>query len=153
MSAGKKTTASKAPSGRNERGVTPGKSEGQHAAQAWALEHRGKGTEAERHAEDGRCLGEGHGHVVGGEGTERREPERCHGGSVAADTANEIRNEQTGRQINQQLQVENGEIILFSKNRKAQGEEAWVSGQANECRGYGWRAARRNEGPTVNAVG
>ncbi len=127
--------------GTQQRGVAPGKCEGQHPTQPRALDHSGKGAEAKRHAEDGRRLGEGHGHVVGGEGTERREPERRHGGSLAADAANEIRDEQASRQINDNLQVENREIILFSKNRKAQGEEARVSGQANEGRGDGWRPA------------
>ncbi|MEA3007885.1 MAG: hypothetical protein QOI94_3154, partial [Acidobacteriaceae bacterium] len=60
---------------------------------------------------------------------------------------------QAGRQINDYLQVENGEKILFSKNREAQGEEARVSGQANECRGNGWRPARMNDRPAINAMG
>ena len=114
--------------GTQQRGIAPGKCEGQHPTQVRALEHGGKGTEAKRNAKDGRRFGEGHGHVVGREGTKRRQPERCHRGSVPADAANEVRDQQACRQIDHHLQVENGEIILLSKNRKAQGEEARVSG-------------------------
>ena len=51
------------------------------------------------------------------------------------------------------LQVENGEIVLLAKNRKAKGQEAGVSGQTDEGGGNGWRTARVHDGTAIDAVG
>jgi hypothetical protein len=125
--------------GPQQRGVAPGKGEGQHPSPVRALEHGGKGVEAERNAKNGKRFGEGHGHVICREGTERRQPKRHHRRPGPAEPANESRDEQARHQVNHHLQVENGEVVLQSKSREAEGEEAGISGQPDEGGGNRWR--------------
>ena len=139
--------------GPQKRRAAPGKCERQHPPPVGAREHRGKGIETEGYAKNGKRFGERHGHVICREGTKRRQPKSDHRSPARAEPVNEAGDEQACGQVDHHLQVENGEVVLLAKSRKAEREEAGVSGQADQGGDDGGQAARMHDGPAIDAMG
>ena len=109
-----------------------GEGEGEGVGPSWTLVEAGGGPEREGQGDEGWRFRKGRGGVGGGEGTERRKPERgkpcarCEAGR--GDAGGEVGQEKAAHQFEKDLQNGGREVVFHAEKLEADGEKNGVAG-------------------------
>ena len=91
-----------------------------------------KGPESQDDAVEGEGFGERGGGEDGVEGAEGGEPEGVEGGAGVPDAAGEVGEEETGEELEGDLEPGYGVVVSDAEDGEAGGQEERVAGEANE---------------------
>src|SRR5579884_974864 len=119
--------------GAKQRGITEGKGEQEKPSPLRIFEQPHKAEQRQGNTEQLKGLSEWSGGVVCRKGAECSHPEGGPSGTTRSHFRSGPCNQQTTGEVNRNLGIHDGVVMLHSKETEAEHQEEWISGQADQC--------------------